>query len=732
MKLDDRWEERTGFQERVAYHPSIDLRTDFVMVYGIDDSMPERIKEWQECGYVVHLMTGVAWGEYQDYLYGQVDGRNHWDEAQKNRYGETISHGKDVPYMVPTIAFTNYLTSRIKKAVDAGVEAIHLEEPEFWVEGGYSEAFKREWRIFYKEEWTPPHESVDGQYRASKLKAFLYKRCLDRLCTELKEYAQVKYQRTLRFYVPTHSLINYTQWRIVSPQSQLLSLPTVDGYIAQVWTGTSRTPNVYGGIAKERTFETAYLEYGVMQELARGTERRMWFLHDPIEDNPNYDWEDYKNNYVKTLVASLFHPDVFRYEISPWPNRIFNRSYPKKDGKGKEPIPPSYATSLLIIMNVLRDLNQDEIKWENGLDPVGLMLSDTAMFQRNHPEISGEDTSQKYDGTEREMLKGNKAKELLYWSEFYGLALPLLKSGIPVRPIQLDNIRRFTSYLNHYKTLILSYEFMKPEAPDIHLGISQWVQNGGNLIYVGDGSDAFHQVREWWNTREADYNNPAEHLLESLGVEWREGIQHVGKGLVTILPNHPKEFAQNEQNAKLLKDTVKKATEKSAQDSFRWDEKNYLLLRRGPYVISSVMEESVHMEPLRLSGLYVDLLDPNLSIKEEVTILPGNQSLLYDLNSQTNETDIQVIASSSRMESVEKAHNEYSILMKGPLHVPGVCRIRYPVKPVKILIVDEQNKEKSINFEWDQRSNTFFFYYKNNPEGTKIKILHYAVDISSS
>ncbi|MGP4042262.1 hypothetical protein ACTWP4_20470 [Gracilibacillus sp. D59] len=724
-----RFEEKTGFQERVAYHPTIDLRTDFVMVYGIDESMSKRIKEWQEHGYVVHLMTGVSWGEYQDYLYGQVDGRDHWDEAQKNRFGETISHGKDVPYMVPTVAFTNFLTKRIKVAVDAGVEAIHLEEPEFWVEAGYSEAFKREWKIFYKEPWTPPHESVDAQYRASKLKAFLYKRCLDLLCTELKEYAQVKYQRDLRFYVPTHSLINYTQWRIVSPQSQLLSIPTVDGYIAQVWTGTSRTPNVYNGITKERTFETAYLEYGIMQELARGTERRMWFLHDPIEDNPNYDWDDYKSNYVKTLVASLFHPDVFRYEISPWPNRIFNGSYPRKDRKGKEHIPSSYATSLLIIINILRDMEQDFVEWEANMDPIGVLLSDTVMFQRNHPEFSEEDISRKYDGTETEMLKGRKAKELLYWSDFYGLALPFLKSGIPVRPVQLDNIRRFPSYLKDYNTLILSYEFMKPEAPDIHLGLSQWVQNGGCLIYVGDGSDDYHQVKEWWNLQGSEFATPAEHLFETLGVDPNatEAIHRVGKGSVSILSKHPKECAQNIQNAEQLKNLVRKTTELCAEGQILsnsvWEEKNYLLIKRGPYVINSVMDESINKDPLHLRGLYVDLLDHNLTIREEINVQPGNQSLLYDLNYRMTKNGIQVIAASSRIENVVEENNDYVILVKGPLYVPGVSRIRCANEPVKVLVAKQSNNYTEINFKWDQRSNTLLIHYENDPKGVKIKII---------
>ena len=46
--------------------------------------------------------------------------------------------------MVPTVSFSEYPTDRPKVAVDAGVEAIHVEEPEFWDKSGYSEAFKRE------------------------------------------------------------------------------------------------------------------------------------------------------------------------------------------------------------------------------------------------------------------------------------------------------------------------------------------------------------------------------------------------------------------------------------------------------------------------------------------------------------------------------------------------------------------------------------------------------------
>lgn len=54
--------EWTGFQESRPYGPKYDLRTDFVMVYGISDDLPERIEGWRNAGYKIHLMTGVSWG----------------------------------------------------------------------------------------------------------------------------------------------------------------------------------------------------------------------------------------------------------------------------------------------------------------------------------------------------------------------------------------------------------------------------------------------------------------------------------------------------------------------------------------------------------------------------------------------------------------------------------------------------------------------------------------------
>ena len=115
----DRKLERTGVQD-VYYTPQSDFRTDFVMLYGINEDFAKRLELFKNAGHVLHLMTGVSWGDYRDYLDGKIDGRKHWDEGQVRESGSPVMHSGDVPYMVPTIAFTKYLEEGIRRAIDAG------------------------------------------------------------------------------------------------------------------------------------------------------------------------------------------------------------------------------------------------------------------------------------------------------------------------------------------------------------------------------------------------------------------------------------------------------------------------------------------------------------------------------------------------------------------------------------------------------------------------------------
>lgn len=251
---------KTGFQEIAPWSDKIDFHHDFVMVYGFTYSLKERISTFIEKGYVVQFMTGIAWGEYQDYLYGDFDGIIHVDDAQMDQNKNHIIHGtsQDMPYMVPTHAFINYIVEKLKKVVDYGASAIHLEEPEFWSHAGYSKSFKNAYETYYHEPWIDPKTDHFVMYKSQMLKAHLYKRALHEISERIKMYAKETYNIYLPIYVPTHSLLNYSQWKIMSPESQLIGLNSIDGFIAQVWTGTSREPNVYKGIKKKERLRLLY------------------------------------------------------------------------------------------------------------------------------------------------------------------------------------------------------------------------------------------------------------------------------------------------------------------------------------------------------------------------------------------------------------------------------------------------------------------------------------------
>jgi hypothetical protein len=652
--------ERTCFQTSAPWGEKGDLRSDVAICYGIDTNLPNRIATWREHGYRIHVMTGVSWGNYQDYLYGRFDGINHEDEAQTVSDGRKSSHGGDVYYMCPGTNYGKFLCVGVQRALDAGAEAIHLEEPEFWVNSGYSEGFKREWKSFYGDNWQPQETSPDAQWRTSKLKYFLYRRALQQVFDYVQAYNQ-KTGRHVHCYVPTHSLLNYAHWHIVSPESSLARLNGCDGYIAQVWTGTARTPNVYAGKLKERTFETAFLEYGAMQNMVRATGRTVWFLNDPIEDNPNYDWNDYQRNWESTLTASLLQPDVWHFEVAPWPERIFNGRYPRTAPRSeRKAIPPGYATELQTVMNALNDLKQKRVEWDCGTTGIGVLIGDSLMFERGPPAQGDE-----------------------HMSHIYGLAMPLLKRGIPVAPVQLENVTA-PHYLAGCKILLMTYQGMKPQTPEVHAPLADWVKRGGVLVFCDDDSDAFNSVHEWWNTGGNKFSTPREHLFAQLGFNPAnaETSWTFGQGRVIWLRKNPAQLAGSAAGAEQIVAAVQSAA-KSAK--INWRETNSLLLRRGPYVIAAGLDESIAGEPKTLRGHFVNLFDSELRVQDSVTIVPGNRFFLRDLDVEHSNKP-QLLASACKALPVKSPDKTLSYVVEGVAQTPAVLLFRTAQPPSSVTL----------------------------------------------
>jgi hypothetical protein len=599
---------------------------------------------------------------------------NHEDEAQTVRDGKKISHGGDVYYMCPGTNYGKYLCQGVQRALDAGAEAIHLEEPEFWVNGGYSEGFKREWRSYYGEDWQPPHTSVDAQWRSSKLKYYLYRRALQQVFDYVQDYDR-RTGRQVHCYVPTHSLLNYAHWRIVSPESSLARLNGCDGYIAQVWTGTSRTPNVFRGQSRERTFETAFLEYGAMMNLVRSTGRKVWFLNDPVEDNPGHDWTDYRVNWESTMVASLFQPEVWRFEVAPWPERVFGGRYPRSARRDeRKPMPPAYATEVQTVINALNDMDQRHVAWDCDTTGIGLLISDSLMFERGDPTPSDQ-----------------------HLSHVYGLALPLLKRGMPITPVQLENVT-LPNYLEGFRVLLLSYHGMKPLTPDVHRSLAAWVKRGGMLVVCDDDTDPYNAVREWWNSDGRHYQTPREDLFAQLGVsadsagnpsntqaQLSPKIIEIGKGGMIWMQQNPAGLAASAEGDAQVIATVKQA---SARARLKWRETNYLLLRRGPYVLAAGLDESVVGEPKTIHGRLVNLFDPDLRVQDAVTLTPGSRFFLVDLDTLGG-SQPQVVASACKALPGKRGAHLFSMTVEAVVDTPTVVLLRLPKAPRSVTLAGQ-------------------------------------------
>ncbi len=698
--------EKTAFQTSNPWKPVTDVRADVAIVYSVKDhhrkgnlTFEERVQTWRDRGYTTHFMTGIAWGEYQDYFTGEWDGKWHLDEGQVTQKGDTIWHGRMVPYIVPSMNFIKYMKEKvIKRVIDAGIDAIYLEEPEFWARAGYSEAFKKEWKEYYGFDWRPQHESPENTYLSNKLKYHLYYRAVNECFTFAKEYGKSK-GMNVRCYVPTHSLVNYSQWRIVSPEASLASLPCVDGYIAQVWTGTSREPNFFNGKEKERVFETAFLEYGSMESMTAPTGRKMFFLTDPIEVWPR-DWVDYNKNYQATFAAQLLYPMIADYEVMPWPDRIYEGYYrTSRDSDEKERIPRFYSTQMQVMINTLNNMPLSENK-VSGSQGIGVLMANSLMFQR-FPVHQGYEDPQ--------------------LSNFYGQALPLLKRGIPVKTVHIENAS-FAETWKDVKILIMSYSNMKPMDKSAHDHIAEWVRKGGVLVYCGRDEDAFQNVQEWWNSDGNTYKAPSEHLFMKLGLTppFTAGQYSYGEGTIHILRDDPKEFVLAENNDGEFVNIVRNLYKVKTGEDLQF--KNHFSLTRGSYEIISVVDENSDGSPYTIRGKFIDLFDPEIPVLDEKQVSPGEQAFLYNIESVENPKTPQVLATAARVYEERISGNGYSFVAKSPLNTTNVMRVLLPEKPAEIQVMDHTGSAMELETAWDESSKTCFLSFENNPDGVSVKM----------
>lgn len=708
VSADDSSMGKTLFQAGRYWTKGVDIRSDVAIVYAttvIDNFNFElRCRNYRSAGYKVHFMTGIAWGYYDDYFNGEWDGSTHWDEAQCASGNDTLWHtaAKRMPYIVPTENFVKYIEEKqIKRAIDAGISVIYLEEPEFFARAGYSDAFKREWKAYYGTNWVSPSATVQYYYMACNLMAYLFQRAVQQVFTYAKQYGLSK-GMDVRCYLATHSLPNYSEWNIVSPMMKFNTLGCVDGFKAQVWTGTARQLNYYDGKSSMRMFEKAFLEYGAVNSMIKPGTKSMIFDVDPVEDNQQLGWNFYKQGYEATYVAQLMYPEVDTFSVVPWPDRLYRYQYPVTPyGSTTTWIPSDYDTQVLIMMNAANKIPKGTTPI-NGSDGIHVGVYSSMMYQRA-PKVFG----------------GYQDQQL---SNFYGQVLPLVERGIPVGITHMENVHAAAD-LDKVSVLVLSYANQKPLDSLSHQAVADWVKAGGVLVYCAKDDDAYQRVTEWWNEGSTTYGRPSRHLFSLLGLDRNAtaGRYAVGDGAVYVIRDDPKNFVLTSGGDADFFSIIKQAYEQDAGKG-TLEEKNYFRIDRGPYVAAAVVNDSVASnQSLTLTGSYIDLFDPALPIVTSKTISPGEQALLIDLDKVDDNTRPQVLAASGREYDEQVTDHSYSFYVRGREGSQGIMRILLPAKPTTTSVTNRTTGETiSYTSSWNKATKTLLLRFTNASDGVNV------------
>lgn len=592
---------KTFFQTNVHFDPGIALPSDFVVVHRHGDpKVGEAFNTWEAEGYSAARMFFIGSDAERRYTGGAYDGVPHLDEAETRRDGSIIECAGVRPYMVPTEGWTRYIREMTADSIQQGARAILPEEPLAHTHAGYSEAFKQIYEERYGEPWAPPHSSPEAFWKSSKLKSDLYYELVEATLEETTK-AEKETGREIPFVLPIHSLLSHAAGNMVYPSGRSLDLieKGLDGFVGQVWTGPiawSMSASEGRRMTREEDFfESAYLLYSYFANLAYGTDAPCFMLADPVEDDPQYTWENYRIWYRQSLVTLLSFPWVDRFEVMPWPDRVFLPGYSMG---GETPGPEDYRRSLVSIFQSLRDIAETPVSdFDRESGPVlGYLVNDALGWRRGGPSPSRMES-------------------------LHGLTVPLLKRGIPIQIVPLERSGE-PEYLDRFDLLVLSYDMMKPLSASHHEDLVGWVQRGGVLAFVG-AADEYDALPEWWT--KAGFEKPSDHLraeIDRAGAVWEvtEGLPFplsqtdLGKGRVLWIEAPSAEFAESSEWAGAYLDLLEETAR--ARD-WKVEEGGAFLTERGDYTVVRTTEK-----PLRLEGRHVDLFDPDLSIQMGPTIPP--------------------------------------------------------------------------------------------------------------
>jgi hypothetical protein len=148
---------------------------------------------------------------------------------------------------------------------------------------------------------------------------------------------------------------------------------------------------------------------------------------------------------------------------------------------------------------------------------------------------------------------------------------------------------------------------------------------------------------------------------------------------------NPADLAASPEGDARLVATVKQAV---ARARLKWRETNYLLLRRGPYILAAGLDESVAGESKTIRGRLVNLFDPELRVQQAMTLAPGSRFFLVDLDSVRGRQP-QVVASACKALPAKHGAHSLSMTVEGVVNTPAVLLLRAPTAPRSVTLAGQ-------------------------------------------
>ena len=478
----------TIFQHNDTYNGTIAVSADGVLVFGSGYTyLANQIRNWTDRGYdsvAVMVPMGRDHGSY--YIRGQWDGQEHPEIIATTTSGGYKTHptagdGHTTYYVLPSQGYAEFVADYCIQGIEAGADAVYIEEPDGWIDAFYNQTFMDRWKQEYGTDYDlSMNDTPEGIAKQDYIIAQLFLEAYDTTSTLIKEcYPDVK------VYICTHSVSNYLLHGISTDNASIVDLPNIDGVVAQAWSDTSLAASFpLNGTNGVHAFEYSYMEYSEMLNYVRANGKQVYTLSDPQSDDASLNGEEneplLRSVYTENVIAQLINPDNNSFELLPWPTRAFvNVSY---DYKGLQET----------VFKLMNEAHEADAVGYAGTEGVAVMTSSTAIS--NLHDSTGRATTTTYALT--------------------GLATSLISRGVPVEILTLEAIGQ-PGYLDGINTLILSYDFMKPLYEESNKAISDWVKQGGSLIVVG-GTSVNMNVEGWWSDR---YQSAEAALFAELGLD---------------------------------------------------------------------------------------------------------------------------------------------------------------------------------------------------------------------